>query len=985
VDGAAATLEIRLFGDLEVRRDGRIVDVIESPRARELIARVILAGGSAMDRQRLAFETWPDSTEAQARTNLRHVLHNLRGAHPELAGRLVVTPASLAWPDDPGCRVDVAEFEAELARARRCAEGSDEALAHWKAAIALYRSDLLPGSYADWAIDRRAELRAECRQALAHAIEAHELRGEHGEALDLARALVRLDPLDERAQRGLMEAHVAAGEHAAALRVYHEHATNLARELGATPDRQTTQLYERIGRSAAGTPVAVVPGSLVGRVPEWASLTAAWRDAERGQRRLALIRGEPGIGKTRLAEELARWSVGQGAVSAISRAYEHEGELSYGVVVDWLRELGTDRWSVAPARRRELARVLPELAEHDEHFDTSAGVERRRLLFEAVAEAIDSIGRPVLLVVDDAQWCDDESLELVHFLLRSRAGVGLLVVVTARPVDIAGHGPVDRLLESALRTDRGAVVELARLDRAETAELVADLGGPADDAVVGQIFDESEGNPLFVVETVRHRQTGREARLPPKLHSLIAARLAPVSDEGRSVLSVTAVAGRDVDVATLRDVSGLDETSLARSIDELWRRGLVRERGVDSYDFTHGKIREVAYEQLSPPVRTHLHRRLAGVLAARAGDSSPLDATIASHFERAGDVESAITWLCRAATWSQRVHAARQALGFLMRADDLVARLDPGRRRDELEHDVLRAMPTVAMTDGFASERLLAMQQRTLRLARALGRDPDPSLLRSLVMTNLCRRDFDAARRASDDLHAAARAGGDAVLAIEAAFLLGVTAFWSSEFPSARDHFEAVIAEFDPRRRDEHLMRFGQDPRVVCASRLANTLWFLGDAPGARAAEMEALALAGEVSDPYSRSVTLVFSSFLALDLDDRDLAERRIRALEQHVDHRPVQVALDCLLGYVHALDGRRDRALEPFAAALTPRSVDEAPGQQATTARIYVAVLDALGDPAGTIEAVDLALAIGGPAVWHPAIRAIRARAGGVPHDHP
>jgi DNA-binding SARP family transcriptional activator len=272
------TLRVRLLGGLELRLDGRPLPPVESSRAEALLAFLLLHGPAAQPRQRLAFALWPDSTEAQARTNLRHVLHNLRRALPHLDRFLEVTPRTLRWRAEATGWLDVAAFEAALARADREADGG---LAALREAVALYRGDLLEGRHDEWLLGERERLRQRFLGALERLAALLEARGELADAVGHAERLLREDPLREDAHRLLMRLHDARGDRARALRAYHACAATLERELGVAPSAPTRQLYEALlptGAERHTGPVGALGGPpLVGRAAEWARLTALWR------------------------------------------------------------------------------------------------------------------------------------------------------------------------------------------------------------------------------------------------------------------------------------------------------------------------------------------------------------------------------------------------------------------------------------------------------------------------------------------------------------------------------------------------------------------------------------------------------------------------------------------------------------------------------------------------------------------------------------
>jgi DNA-binding SARP family transcriptional activator len=339
---ASGRLRIRLLGGLDLRQDEVALPPLGSARAESLLAFLLLHQEAPQPRQHLAFLLWPDSSEGQARTNLRHLLHVLRRALLEPDRFLEVTPRTLRWRPDAPCWLDVAAFDAAVARSEREPGGSEAALSE---AVELYAGDLLQGSYDEWLAEERERLRQRYLQALERLVELLEARGDLPAATRRAERLLREDPLREPTYQALMRLHDARGDRARALRVYHACAATLARELGVEPSAATRRAYAsllppRVEPATPDQPSPLGPAGaapLIGRAGQRASLVDLWRRSERGAAQLALVTGEPGAGKTRLVEELRAWCARSGAATAEARSYPAEGALAYGPVVAWLR------------------------------------------------------------------------------------------------------------------------------------------------------------------------------------------------------------------------------------------------------------------------------------------------------------------------------------------------------------------------------------------------------------------------------------------------------------------------------------------------------------------------------------------------------------------------------------------------------------------------------------------------------------------------
>src|SRR3954451_19285292 len=938
-------LAVRLLGELDLRLGETSLPPLESGRAESLLAYLLLHRDAAQPRQRLAFLLWPDSSEAQARTNLRHVLHTLRRALPDAERFLEVTPRTLRWRPDAPLRLHGAAFEDALARAR----GDDvDAL---REAVDAYTGDLLKGSYDEWVLEEREHLRHCHLDALDRLGPGLAGAGESARAIVYAERLVRHEPLREPPYRLLMRLHDQRGDRARALRVYHACAAALGRELGVEPSPPTRELYEALLPGPAPEDEAQAPGSaLVGVSAERTRLTELWRASERGRAQLVLVTGEAGVGKTRLVEELRSWCAHRGATIAEARSYPAEGVLAYGPVAAWLRTegLAPRRVRLDRGRLAELARVLPEIGARPEPLPDS---EQRQRLFDAIAAALVASSAPLLLVADDLHWADRETLQFLHYLLRSAPAAPLLVAATARSEETSD--PLEELVTALRATGRLEEVALGRLSREETALLAGD-GVDAE-----RLFAETDGNALFVVEALRAGWSGGgPAPLSPRVQAVIEARLGQLSAPARELVDVAATIGREFTVELLERATSAEQPELVRGLDERWRRRVVADHGPDAYDFTHDKIREVAYRALSPPRRRHMHLRVAEALEAmHVHDPAPVSGELAVQYDRAGAAGEAVMWYRRAADVALELYASTDALRLLERALELVS--DPDR---ELAL-ITAALGALGNVEGFGSNRLAELQRRALELQD----EPDAVLLRSLALAALTRGDFEAAGRAGEQLRKRGERDGDGVMDVEGHYALGVSAFWRSDLHAARHHLEAAVSGYRLEHRATHLVRYGLDPQVVCLSRLANTLGFFGEREAALDACERALALADEIAHEPTRSTALVFAALLALDLGDESALRRHAVDLRRRSDRlKAAAVTADCLAAYLDVLDGRAQGGLAEIRRVLEDVSEPgDGPLIRPSLVHLLVEACSIGGDHRGGLAATEVPLRI---RLWEP-----------------
>ena len=691
------TLHIRLLGEFLLLSDETPVTTVDLPRLQSLSAYLVLHHGTPQPRFRLASLFWPDTTDAQALSNLRTLVHRLRQALPNADSYLRIDRHNLQWlpqsVETPWV-LDVQEFENALMRAERAEQAQDvtETGKALQLAVSLYRGELLPSCYDEWLLPERDRLRQANLRALERLINLLQREHNYESAIEMAQRLLRHDPLHEATYRRLMRLFAARGDRAAALRVYHTCASVLERELGAEPSHATREVYDRLrhmeerGTSAVVSPAPrLMETPLIGRAREWAQLQAAWRQISHTATSLVILSGEAGIGKTRLAEELVAWASRQGATIASARCYAPEGELAYAPVTTWLRQA-----AIRAAFPRlsgiwltEVARLVPDvLVERPDVAQPGPLLEswQRQRLFEALARTILATYQPLLLLLDDIHWCDQETLEWLHYLFRFDAQAPLMLIGTLRPEEIVVGHPLRTLLNALRRNQQVTEIALGALDGNDTAELAAQMvGRQLDPHITATLYQETEGNPLFIVETVRadliERHAGGELSLhaglslPAAVQAVIDARLEHLTPLAHQIVRLASVIGRDFTFAVLAKASHEDENALIRALDELWQRRIIREQGVDAYDFSHDTLREVCYASLSSTRRRYLHRDVAHALEqVYAGALDRVSGQIAAHYEQARLLEQAVTYYQRAGEAAMQVYAHAEAMALFRQA-----------------------------------------------------------------------------------------------------------------------------------------------------------------------------------------------------------------------------------------------------------------------------------------------------------------------------
>ena len=719
-------------------------------------------------------------------------------------------------------------------------------------ALAAYRGELLPGLTDDWVLAARAELDRQCVELCD--LVCRTPSGDPAAALAAARRRIRLRPLEETGYRTLMALQADAGDRAGAVSTYHRCASVLERELGVVPAEATRAALRRLlDRPDPELRRAAAPG-LVGRATELARLGEAWRTAAAGRAGIVLVRGDAGVGKTRLVAELAGLARAEGAVVAAGRCFGTPGRLALAPVADWLRTPALQQAATAldPVWRAEVGRLLPAAR------PAAAGVPlveawQRLRFFEGLARALTAGGRPVLLVLDNVQWCDEETSAFLTFCLGLLPDAPLLVAGTLREGDLA---PGVTSWTTQLRDDgRLAELPLRPFDADGTALLgEAVAGRPLSEPDRNLLHAATGGYPLFVVEAVRANAS------PPTggLTAVLRARLEQPGPAAREVAGLAAAAGRDFTLELLTEASDLDADTVVDAVDELWRRRILREfRG--GYDFTHDLLREAAYQQVSPPRRWLLHRRLAqGMELLHADDTDAVAAQLAEQYARGGRPDRAVALYRQAAGVAARTFAHAEAIRLLKEALALVRARPASGARNRTEQAVLDELAgPLNARYGYSSPELQRTVERSLELAEAAG-DTAAMLIELLALFSSRFVQGRTAQAHELAERALKLLGPDStpVQSGTAHFAFAGSSVSLGRPAEAVRHF-ALAAD---RTRGAASLPIGTRPDVHGPAWAAHAHWLLGDDDAAVASAAEAVARARSVDDPYSLAIALAYA-----------------------------------------------------------------------------------------------------------------------------
>lgn len=857
--GVSLNVRVRLTGGLAVEVASATVDEAALPGRQGRLALTYLVCNRTrpVPRAELADLLWSGMPPPAWEASLSAVISRVRAALASLPGEPLVTSAFGCYQFTAAAWVDVeqaAEQTAEAETALR-AGATRQALRIAAAAADLAGRPLLPGHEGGWVDEQRGLLRGWQVRALEVQAQAAADCGDPGAAVRAAGAVLRLEPFRETAHQLMIRAHVAAGNRAEAVAAYVRCRAMLADELGVDPSPQTESCYlealrlERLGFSAPSTsplpaPLAVPErGAFVGRDHELARVRKMLDEGDAGRTHLALVTGEPGIGKSRLAKELAE-EASVGGTTVLFGRCDSEQIIPYQPFVQALHHVVagsstptlvelTGSW--AP----DLVRLIPELSdrlpEPGTPLTTTPDTARYRL-FEAVAAILAGLRRtaPVLLLIDDLQWADQPTLLLLRHVLRSGEVAGLVVMTTCRDGEVGPDHPLTATLADLHRDDLVTSVPLGRLDIGDVEAMLDGRVGLAR-----EVHRVTAGNPFFVRALARHlADTGAEdlsgAGVPTGVADVVRRRLALQSADAQRSLVAAAVIGRRFALDILARATRLSETATLAALEQACAARLVVEDldAAGQFSFVHDLVREAVVDQLGPSRRALLHRSVGEALATLAPESV---ADLARHFCAAGP-----TVADRAAGYA--VQAAEAASGQL-------AHEDAARYCDA----ALAALPNTAP----------ALRRGGLHLA--LG--------------DACAKAGDPERANRAFAHAAdaARIAGDAELLARCA--LGAAATWGGAGRVDQRRIALLDEALDALGSADHELR------ALLLARLAGERYWEPDPSARDQLSAEAVAVARRLDRPGTLATCLEARNYALWGpqgAEDRLHAAREIVALAQ-------------------------------------------------------------------------------------------------------
>ena len=761
---------------------------------------------------------WDELPSDSARRDFNTMMSRLRVEIP--LDWIRRSGTQLGWNPGAGFSTDIADFLAWTAgtgadldtppQRTHLAPGEKEAL---HKAIALWRGPFLDGFscdsavYEEWIVTERRRWEVRVLAACQRLIDAERADSRWDQVVAVARRGLEIDPVQEPFYRALIEALFRQGNRSAALAEFERCRQVLDEQLGTAPDEATMALVETIrgaatvaaaaaarvggpvGEQAPAEPAArtrrirpelpvAAPGStppLVGRSREYAQLLAAIsRTAQLGPSHMALLVGEAGVGKTRLMIEVID-AVARGARGAVNfptllvgRGYDSMASVPYAALADTLAPaltaLDDPGLGLPDVWLRELGRLLPDVFVRRPDLypplPMGSGDDQLRL-FQAVARFLSRLPQPVLLAMDDLQWADPLTVNLLDYLLRQPPGqLRLAVVASTREGEETDA--LRQALTSLEREGRVTRISLGNLTREDTFALIESLSPEHAATQAGRVYAQTQGHPLYTVELVGMLREGDDAigseplRVPPTMQNLVLSRLSRLGEKIAELAETLAVFDRGATLEQIARATQFPEGDVVAALDKLVRAGITVETGQGIIDFCHDVFRQVVLEHMPLSRLSYRHRQayaalLQGLgLAEPDGEGAPslqavdpqVLASLAAHAVKGQLWEPALKWAREAAVAAERLYAFRPALDYLNTALYCLSQLPPteARRREQLELE-LQAIKLDRWSPAHERDQRLAAAARLAQDIGAVEYLPRMRMLQidSLILQGRCR------------------------------------------------------------------------------------------------------------------------------------------------------------------------------------------------------------------------------------------------------
>ncbi len=637
------------------------------------------------------------------------------------------------------------------------------------------------------------------------------------------------------------------------------------------------------------------------------------------ERQLILISGEPGIGKTTVAKAFLKKAFEQFSCTiAYGQCIDHQGTAeAYLPVLDALNNLSrsTPGDRVVSLLRQHAPMWLLQLpglltnSETEQLQQQLAGSAKQRMLRE-MAQFLEALSNETVLVIllEDLQWSDHATIDLLAYLGRRSEPARLLILGTYRPVEvILTHHPLQGLKNELLSQRQLHELSLELVTQHDVENYLRHRFPPLSEQNLNQlaqhVYHYTDGNPLFMVNFVAHiqEQGGLEQHnwtlnpiyfqqdtdIPKNLRDMIAHQFQRLSDQQLSILQAASVAGIEFNSAEVFAALSTDN-DVEKTCEQLALNGhYIRALGLDEwpndnviarYQFTHALYRDVLYKQLPPLRRTQLHHRIGQCIEEAFGTQAPqLAHTLATHFEQARQYKKAIDYLRQAANIALRRHANDETIVYLKRALQWLEKRPDNEFRQQQEIEIQMDLGCAYQAfHGYASSQMGAAYARALTLCQQIGDETSlPRAMFGLSTNHFFRGKLHSAEAADAQLLAAAQHQQDAMLIMISSIGLGTVQFCLGKFSESRAHIELGLSHYDVTLHGQHAFQYGQDFAVIGMAVMSLQMWILGFPEQALDYAKKALDLAQKINHAFSETIALMWNIRLFHYLDKKSAVEQ--------------------------------------------------------------------------------------------------------------
>ena len=966
-------LVISTLGPLQLTNQHAPLNGFLSDKVRALLVYLAVEQSRPFRRETLAALLWPEQPNRKARANLRRALANLRQVIDDENGRFLhITHQTLQFNAASNAWIDVVQFEQLLGE-------NEPTLAQMEAAVGMVNGHFLGGfsindsiAFEEWALLKREEIQRQLLQSLYRLTAYFEKNHQPRTAERYAWQQVNIEPWYEPGQRQLLRLLAQTQQRAGALTHYEQFEQELWAELGITPEPATRRLYEEIRDGQAETAVAVdTPAFLaaprtvatapfVARERELSQLDGFWQTAAAGQGQVVFITGEVGSGKTLLLQNFAQQAHSQAprAVPLFGECQAHIGQGSPYLPFRTLlaRAVGDveSQWQSGCLQREQVLRlwnlretaiqllqaeapdllavlvdqaVLPEEA----RVTAVAQAPSQAVLFQQMTHFLQEFSRhgPLLLLLDDLQWADSGSIDLLFHLRLQIVGYPILIVGTYRPEEVLVHQPetgqrhpLAQFVHEMAREFGEVEVALNEADGRAFVDAWLDTEANQLDELFRQtLYAQTRGQALFTVELVAGlRERGDLFRdkagywqvcssvsweqMPAKVEAIIAERIGRLPYALRDLLMTASIQGESfvaevvaqvMDQRPLNVIRPLSGT-LARNHRLVWAEGRQQlgQQVLSHYRFRHNLFQRYVYDHLDSIERAYLHQ-MTGALLEEWYETADTDmmtvaAQLAHHFGEAQVIAKAIHYHQLAGQQALRLSAHAQAASHYRQSLALLATQPESTARIKQEIGIQLTLGAALLAiQGYAASEVKEVYDRTFMLCGQVGAAPEMVYaLYGLSSFYIVGGQHDMALAVAQqmlDISRREEVGG--MHKMQAHLLTGLPLFLLGRNEEALNHFEAINAIYDPALHQTQTYAFGQDPGIASKMWQGHVLIHMGHVGEAQRCWRQALSWAEKVTHPYTQAFTLFLAGctpswYLQDFVREQQYAQRAIAAAQE-------------------------------------------------------------------------------------------------------